>query len=374
MTITTTVRAPVTATQAIAAGRFASGAGETEQKGQFIVDYARARIFWLPAGHALYQAKAGVEAGAALAIAYTPDDAAARPGARRVPAVDRRLPLHRGRGRGPGAEHLCAALLDPTGGRSDLARRALVRAGRSDSPSRCWSREAASPRSTSTGRPPDGRRRALRAVPGSGRDGAGSRHRQRRCRSPCGSSVSAKGWRRRALARPLLTALAALVPAGSGGADAEAEEPDALAIEAVSRRPCGALAGARRPRDCGRDADWLARLSDADGRALSEAMWAANSAFFLRRVVDQVVARAKREMASPLPSTGCSTPSSAPATGAATVDLSERLTWRQIVLFYRAAAEPMAGECEGHELCPVIWNSHSAFVRTCARRCRESAR
>ena len=76
VTVKTAAQAPVTATQAIAAGRFASGAGETEQKGQFIVDYARARIFWLAADHALYEAKAGVEAGAALAIAYTPDDAA----------------------------------------------------------------------------------------------------------------------------------------------------------------------------------------------------------------------------------------------------------------------------------------------------------
>ena len=76
VTIATTARTPVTATQAIAAGRFGSGASETEQKGQYIVDYARARIFWLPVDHALYEAKAGVQAGTALAIDYTPDDAA----------------------------------------------------------------------------------------------------------------------------------------------------------------------------------------------------------------------------------------------------------------------------------------------------------
>ena len=76
VTIATTAQAPVTATQAVAAGRFASGAGETDQKGQFVVDYARARLFWLPADHALHEAKAGVEAGAALAVDYTPDDAA----------------------------------------------------------------------------------------------------------------------------------------------------------------------------------------------------------------------------------------------------------------------------------------------------------
>ena len=76
VTIATTAQTPVTARQAIAAGRFGSGASETEQKGQYIVDYARARIFWLPVYHALYEAKAGVEAGIALAIDCTPDDAA----------------------------------------------------------------------------------------------------------------------------------------------------------------------------------------------------------------------------------------------------------------------------------------------------------
>ncbi len=76
VTVVTTAQTPVTATQAIAAGQFGSGNTETEQKGQYIVDYARARIFWLPADHALYEAKAGVEAGTALAVDYTPDDAA----------------------------------------------------------------------------------------------------------------------------------------------------------------------------------------------------------------------------------------------------------------------------------------------------------
>ena len=126
-----------------------------------------------------------------------------------------------------------------------------------------------------------------------------------------------EGLEATALARPFLTALAALVPAGGGNADAEAEGPDALAIEGVLAAHA-ALWLELAARASGRDTDWLARLSDADGRAISEAMWAANGAFFLRRVVVQVAVRAKRETASPLPSTGCSTPSSAPATGAAT--------------------------------------------------------
>ena len=125
-----------------------------------------------------------------------------------------------------------------------------------------------------------------------------------------------EGLEATALARPLLAALAGLVPGRGDDADTEEEGPDALAIE-------GALAAHAdlwlelAARASGRDADWLARLSDADGRALSEAMWVANGAFFLRRVVAQVAARAKGE-ATPLPSTGCSTPSSAPATATAT--------------------------------------------------------
>ena len=76
VTVSTAGQSPVAATQAVTAGRFAAGAGETEQKGQFIVDYDRARIYWLPPDHPLYAAKTGVVDGTAVAIDYTPDDAA----------------------------------------------------------------------------------------------------------------------------------------------------------------------------------------------------------------------------------------------------------------------------------------------------------
>ena len=76
MTVSTTAQTPVTAMQAIAAGQFAAGAGETEQKGQYIVDYDRARIYWLPPDHPLYAAKAGVVDGTDVALDYTPDDGA----------------------------------------------------------------------------------------------------------------------------------------------------------------------------------------------------------------------------------------------------------------------------------------------------------
>ena len=121
-----------------------------------------------------------------------------------------------------------------------------------------------------------------------------------------------EGLEATALARPLIAALAGLVPD-----QAEDEGPDALAIE-------GALAAHAAlwlelaARACGRDAAWLARLSDADGRALSEAMWATNGGFFLRRVAAQMAARAKAREANPLRSTACSTPSFARATDAAT--------------------------------------------------------
>ena len=76
VTVATTAEQPVAAAQAIAAGRFGGGATETEQKGQFIVDYDRARIYWLPPGHELYTALAGVEAGTGVHIDYTPEDQA----------------------------------------------------------------------------------------------------------------------------------------------------------------------------------------------------------------------------------------------------------------------------------------------------------
>ena len=76
VTVASTAQTPVMAAQAIAAKRFGDGASETGQTGQYIVDYARARIFWLPADHALHAGKAGIQEGTALAIDYTPDDAA----------------------------------------------------------------------------------------------------------------------------------------------------------------------------------------------------------------------------------------------------------------------------------------------------------
>ena len=326
VTVSTTAQTPVTATQEIAAKQFAAGAGETEQKGQYIVDYDRARIYWLPPDHPLYAARGRRRGRLRCRPRLYAGRWRARPGAGCAAAGNRRLSLHRGCSRGPGAKHLRTALFDPTGRRVDPARRSLVRAadparrldaGAERRPARALHRRAGCvmdgveelsvlfPDCDVTVRDPDTREPVTLTV------------REFRFR---------EGLETTALARPLLAALAALVPAGNGGTDAEvardargkeAEGPDALAIE-------GALAAhvalwlELAARASGRDAAWLARLSDADGRALSEAMWAANGGFFLRRVMAQVATRAKGEKASPLRSTGCSTPSSVPATDAAT--------------------------------------------------------
>ena len=124
-----------------------------------------------------------------------------------------------------------------------------------------------------------------------------------------------EGLEATALARPLVAALAALVPNGDGDGDGA---PDAHMIEAALADQAD-LWLTLAARACDRDAAWLARLADADGQALSEAMWAANGAFFLRRVVARVATRRRppEQETRPFPSTACSTPSSAPATRAA---------------------------------------------------------
>ena len=83
----------------------------------------------------------------------------------------------------------------------------------------------------------------------------------------------AKSLRGRPVIRPLAEALAAAVPDGADGG-----MPSAVAIEAAMGEHSEAwleLLG----RACGRDLELLGRLSDADGAALSMAMWEANGPF-----------------------------------------------------------------------------------------------
>ena len=119
-----------------------------------------------------------------------------------------------------------------------------------------------------------------------------------------------EGLEATALARPLIAGLAALVPEGD-----DVPAPAALAIEGVmAEHPDLWLELSARA--CGREAAWLARLGDAGASAVSGAMWRANSAFFMRRLVDLLAGRGKEEKL--FRSLASSMRSSAPATDAAT--------------------------------------------------------
>ena len=122
-----------------------------------------------------------------------------------------------------------------------------------------------------------------------------------------------EGLEAQARARPVVEALAALVPAAGAPDDAL---PSPAAVDAALAAHADAWL-ALVARACGRSAGWLARLGDADARALSDAMWSANGGFFVRRVVAGLAAR--RATARLFRSLASSTPSSAPDTGAATL-------------------------------------------------------
>ena len=116
-----------------------------------------------------------------------------------------------------------------------------------------------------------------------------------------------EGLEAQALARPLTGRLADMV----AGDEPPAEEVVAMLGEHAELwlRLVGMA--------CGRDADWLGRLSDKDGDAVSEAMWDANRDFLFRRAVAEVARRRRREQAGSR-SPKSSTPSSGPDTDADT--------------------------------------------------------
>ena len=120
-----------------------------------------------------------------------------------------------------------------------------------------------------------------------------------------------EGLQAAALARPLIEDMAAET---ADGADPDA--PPTLAFVDLLGKHAGLWLDLTA-RACGREAAWLARLGDADGLALRDAMWSANGAFFLRRYVTLVKAR-RLATGSLFGSSASSTRSSAPATGAAT--------------------------------------------------------
>ena len=106
--------------------------------------------------------------------------------------------------------------------------------------------------------------------------------------------------------RPLIEAIA-----GSVQADDVDERRIATALTDHAETWVACIA-----RATGRDPEWIARLSDHDGQALSAAMWSANGSFFVRRLVEAVTRR--RQAKGPSPSPKSSTPSSGPDTGADT--------------------------------------------------------
>ncbi len=124
-----------------------------------------------------------------------------------------------------------------------------------------------------------------------------------------------EGLEAQALARPLIESLADSFEddgriEGVTVADVLARHAD-LWLELVARAVGGGA---------GKNTEWLASLSDADGDALSDAMWSANGSFFTRRVVATVAARVRKqkEAESGSPSPKSSIPSSGQDTDADT--------------------------------------------------------
>ena len=117
-----------------------------------------------------------------------------------------------------------------------------------------------------------------------------------------------EGLEAQVLARPLIDALA-------DSFDGEGEGLDPIAIDEALAAHAD-LWLELIAKATGRDAAWLASLPDGAGEDLSDAMWSANGAFFVRRVVAEVAARKRKASRSPSPKS--SMPSSGPDTGGGT--------------------------------------------------------
>ena len=112
-----------------------------------------------------------------------------------------------------------------------------------------------------------------------------------------------EGLRLTARVRPLIEAI--------GSATGEDGDVDAAAIaDAITEH--ADVWVATLAQATGRDAEWIGRLADRDGQALSAAMWEANKDFFGRRILEDV---RRRRAADRSPSPTSSMPSSGPGTG-----------------------------------------------------------
>ena len=93
----------------------------------------------------------------------------------------------------------------------------------------------------------------------------------------------------------------------------------------------------------GRDAEWIGRLSDGDGQALSAAMWNTNGNFF------RAPSRRGREAAPegrPVPLAEVLDALVRAGHGRGHRDVAERLTWRQIRRLWEVEARRRAEDVE----------------------------
>lgn len=119
-----------------------------------------------------------------------------------------------------------------------------------------------------------------------------------------------EGLRLSATIRPLLEAIADAAPLSSA-----ASEVNVAAIAGALTEHAEVWL-ASLAQATGRDAGWIARLSDQDGNALSDAMWRVNGPFFRRRLVEVLSRRLRQDGPSRSPQS--SMPSSARDTDADT--------------------------------------------------------
>ncbi|MXY18347.1 MAG: hypothetical protein F4187_03960 [Gemmatimonadetes bacterium] len=92
------------------------------------------------------------------------------------------------------------------------------------------------------------------------------------------------GMKAQVEARALIAAFADLVMPGEDGSESTAGTPEYDAV--IGNHPEEWLA--LLARSTGRDAEWLGRLDDGDGRELSQALWEVNTPFFVRRILAAV--------------------------------------------------------------------------------------
>ncbi len=85
-----------------------------------------------------------------------------------------------------------------------------------------------------------------------------------------------EGLEAQALARPLIERFSELAQSG---------KPISVSAVEAEMGSCAEIWLGLIAKACGREREWLARLSDEDARGVSSAMWQANAVFFVRRII-----------------------------------------------------------------------------------------